>query len=507
MNLRAHRIKKTVGATTTFYPFGHYEVSGTAVTKYYFFGSQRIAMRKGTALTYLHTDHLGGTVLETNASGTITTDQKYFAYGKQRDTGPVVTDHRFTGQKQDGSGLVYMNARYYDPLVGMFISPDTIVPDAGVLIDYNRYAYGRANPLKFNDPTGHCVGAVGEFGHEAGCTPAAGEEGSYKTPTINEIQLALDIVGTLDPSPLSDGANSLISLSRGNYADAGLSTIAMIPYLGDLAKGAKYGDEIAAAAKYADNVPCVNSFSADTLVMTASGSKPIADLVIGDIVLAYNEAAGKIEPHSITDTISHIDPEIVLLTIDGELLETTAEHPFYVMDSAPWLAAGQTAGRWIDAGELTAGDDVRRADGSTGAVESVEVVAVEQRMYNLKVDVAHTFFVGHGAWLVHNECLPSWTPHGFKHFAQKSLPWNDVVKSTKNGPAKYAPDIDIETLERAVWEAGVPVTNGRSWKVADLGQTIGASAGRESQWIRVEYSGGTIHGHPITQQEFYKLLK
>ena len=35
-------------------------------------------------------------------------------------------------------------------------------------------------------------------------------------------------------------------------------------------------------------------------------------------------------------------------------------------------------------------------------VESVEVVAVEQRMYNLTVDTAHTFFVGHGAWLVHN---------------------------------------------------------------------------------------------------------
>ena len=157
MNLRAHRIKKTVGATTTFYPFGHYEVSGTAITKYYFFGNKRIAMRKGTALTYLHTDHLGGTVLETNASGTSTTDQKYFAYGKQRDTGPVVTDHRFTGQKQDASGLVYMNARYYDPLVGMFISPDTIVPDPGVLIDYNRFAYARANPLKYNDPTGHCA--------------------------------------------------------------------------------------------------------------------------------------------------------------------------------------------------------------------------------------------------------------------------------------------------------------------------------------------------------------
>ena len=57
-----------------------------------------------------------------------------------------------------------MNARYYDPLVGVFISPDTIVPDAGVLIDYNRFAYGRANPIKYNDPTGHTPWDVVDVG-------------------------------------------------------------------------------------------------------------------------------------------------------------------------------------------------------------------------------------------------------------------------------------------------------------------------------------------------------
>jgi len=66
------------------------------------------------------------------------------------------TTINYTGQRLDGSGLVYMNARYYDPLVGMFISPDTIVPDASVLIDYNRFAYARGNSLKYNDPSGHC---------------------------------------------------------------------------------------------------------------------------------------------------------------------------------------------------------------------------------------------------------------------------------------------------------------------------------------------------------------
>ena len=72
------------------------------------------------------------------------------------------------------------------------------------------------------------------------------------------------------------------------------------------------------------------------------------------------------------------------------------------MASAPWLAEGQTAGRWVDAGELSIGDDIRRADGSTGDVESVEVVVAQQWMYNLTVAEAHTFFVGRQGWLVHN---------------------------------------------------------------------------------------------------------
>ncbi|NJN84108.1 MAG: RHS repeat-associated core domain-containing protein [Caldilineaceae bacterium] len=81
------------------------------------------------------------------------TDQAYYAFGRQRDSGPVNTDHRYTGQKEDATGLYYYNARYYDPTIGHFISPDTIVPDAEDLFSYNRYMYARGNPLKYNDPS------------------------------------------------------------------------------------------------------------------------------------------------------------------------------------------------------------------------------------------------------------------------------------------------------------------------------------------------------------------
>jgi RHS repeat-associated protein len=58
-------------------------------------------------------------------------------------------------KKQDGTGLLYYNARYYDPALGTFISPDTLVPDPGLVFDYNRYMYVRGNPLRYTDPSGH----------------------------------------------------------------------------------------------------------------------------------------------------------------------------------------------------------------------------------------------------------------------------------------------------------------------------------------------------------------
>jgi RHS repeat-associated protein len=96
--------------------------------------------------------------MATDGSGIMITNQGYRGYGKYRLGGILPTDHRYTGQKLDtATGLMYYGARYYDRHIGVFISPDTLVPDPTNLWDYNRFAYARLNPLKYNDPTGHCA--------------------------------------------------------------------------------------------------------------------------------------------------------------------------------------------------------------------------------------------------------------------------------------------------------------------------------------------------------------
>jgi RHS repeat-associated protein len=65
------------------------------------------------------------------------------------------TDRLFTGQRLDGTGLYFYNARYYDPEIGRFISPDIYVQDFTNPQSLNRYSYVLNNPLKYTDPSGH----------------------------------------------------------------------------------------------------------------------------------------------------------------------------------------------------------------------------------------------------------------------------------------------------------------------------------------------------------------
>ncbi len=59
------------------------------------------------------------------------------------------------GQRMDGFGLMDYNARYYDPLIGRFISPDTLIPQPGNPLAWDRYAYTYSNPIRNVDPSGH----------------------------------------------------------------------------------------------------------------------------------------------------------------------------------------------------------------------------------------------------------------------------------------------------------------------------------------------------------------
>jgi RHS repeat-associated protein len=150
------RLTKAVGASTTKYPLGDdYEIApdGT-ITKYFSAYGVPIAKRVGAgvgAQTYwLHTDRLGSVSVITDGAGAEVWREKYRPYGETLGQGGSQTESRgWIGQRNDSeTGLTYLHARYYDPTLGLFLSPDPI------RAQFNTYGYGPGDPVNGADPTG-----------------------------------------------------------------------------------------------------------------------------------------------------------------------------------------------------------------------------------------------------------------------------------------------------------------------------------------------------------------
>jgi RHS repeat-associated protein len=162
------RVKKLRGTTNTHYIGGLSEEDkptgvGSLVTRsMYTLNGQVVAQRSVASggisyntLVYLHSDHLGSVGASTSSTGTSLSSQEYDPWGKVRTGGVTQTKYNYTGQKLDDTGLVFHNARYLDPGLGRFTSPDTIAINPNGPQLQNRYSYVLNNPLGFTDPTGN----------------------------------------------------------------------------------------------------------------------------------------------------------------------------------------------------------------------------------------------------------------------------------------------------------------------------------------------------------------
>ena len=140
-------------------------------TNYLAAGGEMIGMRvdrsdASTYTRYFHKDHLGSIATITDAAGAVVERLSYDAWGKRRfpngqddPSGSVAsqTTRGFTGHEQLADvGLIHMNGRVYDPLLGRFGTPDPTTENPFSTQGWNRYSYVGNSPLNFTDPSGYC---------------------------------------------------------------------------------------------------------------------------------------------------------------------------------------------------------------------------------------------------------------------------------------------------------------------------------------------------------------
>jgi len=97
------------------------------------------------ATKYQHTDALGSPVVVTNASGTVIERNDYEPYGAVIGK-PAYSGIGYTGHVMDGgTGLTYMQQRYYDQSIGRFLSVDPVTANSGTGANFSRYWYANNN--------------------------------------------------------------------------------------------------------------------------------------------------------------------------------------------------------------------------------------------------------------------------------------------------------------------------------------------------------------------------
>jgi RHS repeat-associated protein len=116
---------------------------------------------------FYHPDHLGSVSFITNNTGQVVSRVYYKPYGEviRKDAngsavsnGPDIFRHKYTGQEEDAeSGLLFYKSRYYDPVIGRFLSLDSEVQDPFSSKSMNRYMYTEGNPVRYRDPGGHFI--------------------------------------------------------------------------------------------------------------------------------------------------------------------------------------------------------------------------------------------------------------------------------------------------------------------------------------------------------------
>ena len=104
---------------------------------------------------YYYTDAQGTVLAKADAQGNIIATYDYAPYGTQVLGTPPSGPAGYTGHVNDpDTGLVYMQARYYDPSTGRFLSVDPVQPIAGDSFTFNRFVYAQGNPANVMDPDG-----------------------------------------------------------------------------------------------------------------------------------------------------------------------------------------------------------------------------------------------------------------------------------------------------------------------------------------------------------------
>jgi RHS repeat-associated protein len=185
-------------------------------------------------MLYQHTDALGSPVAVTTETRALVERREYEPYGYQTAPFALKDGPGYTGHVADAAtGLVYMQQRYYDPLIARFLSRDEVTAYQKPLTNFNAYVYALNNPYRFTDPDGR---------DSASCYSSGGCGGN------SSFYVSKEKLGTLaDFTPVVGDVKGFVdAYNEPSIVNVAAAIIGLVPEVGDVAgkvlKGAAEGE-------------------------------------------------------------------------------------------------------------------------------------------------------------------------------------------------------------------------------------------------------------------------
>ncbi len=365
-----------------------------------------------------------------NENGSITDRYTYDAFGNLiSSTGRTQNDFLFAGEQFDAvTGLYYLRARYMNPSVGTFISMDSYSGSIDDPVSLHKYLYANANPVSNSDPSGYftladmnasmgiqatlndicTINAKGILDMVKGMFGFANDIISTikdgKEQGLTKEKIIENVAAGLVTSLVTNFSCMLTSLGPIGYVIMGVAAlvVGMIAVAnfadGNTGMGIAQVINLVTIVFSMFNPTC---FTGDTPIYTDDGLVCIENIEVGDEVWAYNPETGETELKEVLNVwVKETDEILHVSTSDGETIDATTNHPFYVEDKG-----------WVAASDLKIGDTFVTTDGDEVEVTDIELEKLAEPIlvYNLDVADFDTYFVGEYQVLVHN-----YNPYGRK---------------------------------------------------------------------------------------------
>lgn len=435
--------------------------SSPVATRSYSLGGQVVAVRTKAALTWMAGDHQGTQQYAIKAPDLAVERRRQTPFGESRGAAPGAwpEEKGFVGGTNDPNGLTHLGAREYEPSTGRFISADPIMELSNPQ-QINGYAYGNSSPVTFSDASGLWATSCLDDGlncstHHNTDKPASPEYTAYaasKTQQNQQLEAAgvsqadlaraqeierqswVDVALEAGGEVLKEvlGINDMVKcFGEGDFGACASMVLGAIPW-GKILKAGKIVKALENAVgavksflkqqEWAKNLlgrardalsrkrevtgdSCeVNSFTPETQVLMADGSrKPLAEVKVGDTVLATDPETGETAAKTVARVIiGEGYKNLVEVTVDTDGVAGSATETVTATDGHPFWLPGEQ--RWAKASELTAEKGLLNSASLELKVTAVRQWTEKAKVFNLTVEGIHTYYVlaGLTPLLVHN---------------------------------------------------------------------------------------------------------